>query len=247
MVKMGRFSNFQCQRLAVWTPTRSDACQIRAIDRRESCEILAANSLANSHKKHVLFSSVLEPAKRAHRYPWHGLAHSVHDFGVAGGLRRPYVSVHPRLPDKDKTAHSSHRSRQTGKMLVVLRDGRKLFGVLRSYDQFGTHPSHLPSSFRVHERPKHERLSFFFFTSPLCSQLGFGRYGREDISPRRVCGTMGRSVPHPRRERRLARRDRKCPETPPPVVSRYMYAWRKSISHHVATLLRTLIERTKSY
>ena len=24
-------------------------------------------------------------------------------------------------------------------MLVVLRDGRKLFGVLRSYDQFGTH------------------------------------------------------------------------------------------------------------
>ena len=28
-----------------------------------------------------------------------------------------------------------------GKMLVVLRDGRKLHGVLRSYDQFGTHYS----------------------------------------------------------------------------------------------------------
>lgn len=69
----------------------------------------------------------------------HGLAHPIHNFGVAGGLRRPYVSVHPRLPDKDKTAHSSPRSRQLGKMLVVLRDGRKLFGVLRSYDQFGTH------------------------------------------------------------------------------------------------------------
>jgi small nuclear ribonucleoprotein (snRNP)-like protein len=77
----------------------------------------------------------------------HGLAHSVHDFGVAGGLRRPYVSVHPRLPDKDKTAHSSRRSRQTGKMLVVLRDGRKLFGVLRSYDQFGAHDAYRPSLF----------------------------------------------------------------------------------------------------
>ena len=74
---------------------------------------------------------------RTVKRPWNGLAYSVHDFGVAGGLRRPYV--HPRLPDKDKTAHSSRRSRQTGKMLVVLRDGRKLFGVLRSYDQFGTH------------------------------------------------------------------------------------------------------------
>ena len=28
-----------------------------------------------------------------------------------------------------------------GKMLVILRDGRKLHGVLRSYDQFGTHYS----------------------------------------------------------------------------------------------------------
>ena len=27
-------------------------------------------------------------------------------------------------------------------MLVVLRDGRKLFGVLRSYDQFGAHDRH---------------------------------------------------------------------------------------------------------
>lgn len=28
----------------------------------------------------------------------------------------------------------------SGKMLVILRDGRKLHGVLRSYDQFGEHP-----------------------------------------------------------------------------------------------------------
>jgi hypothetical protein len=63
----------------------------------------------------------------------HGLAHLVHDFGVTGGLRGPYVSVRPRLPDKYKTAHSSRRSRQIGKMLVVLRDRRKLFGVVPRY------------------------------------------------------------------------------------------------------------------
>ena len=69
------------------------------------------------------------------------LAHSVHDFWDAGGLRRPYVPIHLRPPDKDKTAHSSHRSRRIGKVLVVLWDGRKLFGVLRSYNQFGARES----------------------------------------------------------------------------------------------------------
>ena len=43
-------------------------------------------------------------------------------------------------------------------MLVVLRDGRKLHGVLRSYDQFGT-PS-LFSRGRAHTE-EFERLIFF--------------------------------------------------------------------------------------
>ena len=63
----------------------------------------------------------------------HGLAHSVHDFGVTGRLRRSHVSVRPGLSDKDKTTHSSRRSRQMGKMLVVLWCGRTLFGVVPRY------------------------------------------------------------------------------------------------------------------
>ena len=149
----------------------------------------------------------------------HGLAHSVHDFGVAGGLRRPYVSVHPRLPDKDKTAHSSHRPRQIGKMLVVLRDGRKLFGVLRSYDQFGAYEgiSVLPPLRRLNVYFLFRRGAFFLTAF---SQSGLGRYGREDIPPRRVRRTMGRSLSHSWRERRFTRRDREhTPKSPPLLVA----------------------------
>ena len=49
------------------------------------------------------------------------------------------ISVATLLPRS-----SSSSSLRLGKMLVVLRDGRKLQGVLRSYDQFGEH-IHLPN------------------------------------------------------------------------------------------------------
>ena len=51
-----------------------------------------------------------------------------------------------------------------GKMLVILRDGRKLHGVLRSYDQFGIVQS-LQPKFDADSRP------FFFFSLSLSANL----------------------------------------------------------------------------
>ena len=73
-----------------------------------------------------------------------GFFNPFHNIGLPGGLCGPYVDP--------ISSHSSSfilcdfffcfsrpilSSICLGKMLVILRDGRKLHGVLRSYDQFG--------------------------------------------------------------------------------------------------------------
>ena len=77
--------------------------------------------------------------------PSNGFFNPFHNIGLPGGLCGPYVdpiSSHssafilrdflffpPLVPSSSSIC--------LGKMLVILRDGRKLHGVLRSYDQFG--------------------------------------------------------------------------------------------------------------
>ena len=78
--------------------------------------------------------------------PSNGFFNPFHNIGLPGGLCGPYVDP--------ISSHSSSfilrdffifvffppvllSSICLGKMLVILRDGRKLHGVLRSYDQFG--------------------------------------------------------------------------------------------------------------
>jgi small nuclear ribonucleoprotein (snRNP)-like protein len=85
-----------------------------------------------------------------------GLANSVHDLRVARGLRGQYVrpdalrggtclnaDASPLQPSSALSRCPPHLPPPptcAGKMLVMLRDGRKLVGVLRSYDQFGMTP-----------------------------------------------------------------------------------------------------------
>jgi small nuclear ribonucleoprotein (snRNP)-like protein len=118
---------------------RSDTCRAASATLAENSGCILTTNPSPKFRAKRKRRNKNSTLKRVRPFSGHGLAHPVHNFRVAGGLRRPYVSIHPWLPDRDKTAHSSPRFRKLGKMLVVLRDGRKLFGVLRSYDQFGTH------------------------------------------------------------------------------------------------------------
>ncbi len=79
------------------------------------------------------------------RIATHGFPHPIHNIRLPSRLRGQYVcSKSPATLCSAKFA-STHPTSflflPLGKMLVVLRDGRKLHGVLRSYDQFGTHRS----------------------------------------------------------------------------------------------------------
>jgi hypothetical protein len=83
----------------------------------------------------------------------HGFIDPVYNIGLACRLRGQYVrasashvptgslnivrrcALNPAL--SNVSAFCIVSCVATGKMLVVLRDGRKLIGVLRSYDQFG--------------------------------------------------------------------------------------------------------------
>lgn len=79
----------------------------------------------------------------------HGLPHPIHNIRLSGRLCGQYVCPSPRSPCHPLFFFFLYPS--PGKMLVVLRDGRKLHGVLRSYDQFGS-PLSLSLLSRIFER-----------------------------------------------------------------------------------------------
>ena len=77
-----------------------------------------------------------------------GFVNTFYNFRISSGLRGQYVcpSTLQHWPMNLSAYCSPPYSlnilfifivRHIGKMLVILRDGRKLHGVLRSYDQFG--------------------------------------------------------------------------------------------------------------
>ena len=172
-------------------------------------------SVRHCDKKHILFYFIYlsRPAKLRDstrespaRLPLDGLAHTIHDFRISGGLRGQCVyrhcknarrgskRPHPHHPPPHHHHHPSlppSRSLNLGKMLVVLRDGRKLHGVLRSYDQFGASRG----SLRLTDPP-------FIIISFYPSKSSPGGHLRANISRQRVRGELARHLSDPRRERR---------------------------------------------
>lgn len=79
--------------------------------------------------------------------------------------------------------------------MLVLRDGRKLIGVLRSWDQFGMHHSVASS-----RRSVTNALELY-------SQPCLTRHHRTDFRARPICRCLKRHIPSQRGERITARRN----------------------------------------
>jgi hypothetical protein len=136
----------------------------------------------------------------------HGLSDSLHHLGIPCGLRGQYVysAFPPGAPSQPIIP-------PLGKMLVILRDGRKLHGVLRSYDQFG-----MCAAATVH--------SAFPTTVPhsrLRSEPRPRGHSRANIPRERLCRELARTLSHSRRERRPPRRNRAY--SPPPLPTLFLF------------------------
>ena len=138
--------------------TPSDMFTIVQITRLNDSAIPASESLGNrTFKSAICFHALelcefltlrsfvdircLEQHLRANGFP-----DPFHNLGISGGLCGQYVCPksnttprpeHNHPPNRHECLFLFHARCCLGKMLVILRDGRKLHGVLRSYDQFG--------------------------------------------------------------------------------------------------------------
>ena len=91
-------------------------------------------------------------------------------------------------------------SNDSGKMLVVLRDGRKLHGVLRSYDQFGMSTSSFsPSLSLTHTHKIHSGVR----SGGLASQPRSRRYSGAYISRKQLRWKLARFISHQGRKCRV--------------------------------------------
>lgn len=179
--------------------------------------------LTTSRKfKLVLQPSVPAAHKPAHTIILNGFLNSLYDLRRSHGLRGQYVYYLRNTPSPTdilstdlplltlptckrigkKNKSWNRRPVTPGKMLVILRDGRKLHGVLRSYDQFGASPALWKSpgrGFYSNGAP----VSLSSVNSESCPR----RYSGTNTSRGCLCRELAWSISHPRRECSVIRRD----------------------------------------
>lgn len=114
-------------------------------------------------------------------------------YRVMLALERPRTNIaeaSATLPANDNFSSASAE-----KLLLVLRDGRKLIGVLRSWDQFG---ARVPRRSIQHHPP---------LTRPHTSKSSAARYHRANLRQRPLCRYTARYFPSTWRERANVGRD----------------------------------------
>lgn len=147
----------------------------------------------------------------------------ISDFQSTWGVETPHLRLrkHLNIEMLESRSEDTHQEllaeenitdpfASSEKLLVSLRDGRKLIGVLRSWDQFGTSPAYTFTLFLEHtidsspsksSPPIHNRTGLRPTTDHILSSL----YSNETRPLRRY---SSRDLPRPRGERTTPGRDR---------------------------------------